>query len=214
MGTPNLDVLAAQLIRASRAQGVSTSALAAALRAMKLEDVPAGGLLYREGARSESLHVLVEGTVRILVGPEQREMTRLQAPTVVGQLGLLTGLPRSATVAAEGSAQILRLGHRELWDLIRGSSDAGLALRRVLLAGLAQLVGQTGGRLGELAAEHGEPIPKGETRIPSAVPMRRRKQAPEAADVLAGTFSTSLIAELDNIRLVQSEADLRQRYKG
>ena len=197
------------LAKASRAQGVSADALADALAGMEEQSLEDGACLYREGDRSDCLHVLMEGRVRVLAG--EQELTTLSAPTIIGQLGVLAGLSRSATVQAMGPIRTARLEDQAMWAMVRDGSDAGQALRRVLLAGLTQLVGQTGARLEGLAGQHGLPLPKGAPRVePVERPAPRRKPA----DKLAETFSDSLVAELENLKVVQADADQRKTYKG
>ncbi len=202
--------LAAQLIRGSRAQGTSAGDLADALQLMRAVDLEPDQPLYEEGARADCIHVLTEGTVEVLVGPDKAPLLRIEGPTILGQLGVLSGLPRSATVIARTKSATLELSQRDLWELVEGPTPAGAALRRVLLAGLAHLVSQTGSRLSELVSSHGQPVPKGAHRIdtPASKPKRRSAGGSES---LNKAFSDSLLAQLDDIKVVQTEADRRRR---
>lgn len=70
-----------------------------------------GESLFRQGEPADSLYVLARG--RLVVIDERdgtkRQLATLEAPAYVGEMGLLTGQPRAATVVADGEAECLRL---------------------------------------------------------------------------------------------------------
>ena len=74
--------------------------------------VPAGEVLLRQGEPSDALYVVVTGRLRTAVrGPDGSEsvVRETGAFSTVGELGLLTELPRSATVVALRDTDVLRL---------------------------------------------------------------------------------------------------------
>jgi CRP-like cAMP-binding protein len=61
-----------------------------------------GSILFHQGDHDPSLYLLVEGTVEVRVRPpggdDQVAVATLQARTLLGELGLLLGVPRTATI--------------------------------------------------------------------------------------------------------------------
>src|SRR5581483_2329380 len=79
-----------------------------------------GQYLMREGSVSDSLHVVVDGQVRVQRGGAQPALVADLGPgEVVGEMGVLTGEPRSATVSAVSDVETLELTADELKDVFR-----------------------------------------------------------------------------------------------
>jgi CRP-like cAMP-binding protein len=90
-----------------------------------------------QGQRGESLFVVAGGAVEVLLRrPDGRDwpVDVLTAGAVVGEMSLLTGEPRAATVRAMGSATVYEIGRRQYEPL--------LSARPQLLDELAALVEQ------------------------------------------------------------------------
>jgi MFS family permease len=63
-------------------------------------EIAAGTVVVSEGALAEHLYVLVDGTVRVTTGqgPGVTELRTMTAPSYFGEIGLIHGVPRTATV--------------------------------------------------------------------------------------------------------------------
>lgn len=75
--------------------------------------VAAGEVLIRQGEPSDAMYVVVTGRLKTVVrGADGSEIAvrEVGAFSTVGELGLLTELPRSATVVAVRDSEVLRLG--------------------------------------------------------------------------------------------------------
>jgi MFS family permease len=74
--------------------------------------VPAGTTIIGQGDPADALWILVEGRlgVSIEVDGVRRELPPVDAPGYVGELGLLHGAPRSATVLTSADSTLLRIG--------------------------------------------------------------------------------------------------------
>ncbi|MDT4922331.1 MAG: hypothetical protein QOG01_44 [Pseudonocardiales bacterium] len=74
--------------------------------------VPAGTTIISQGDPADALWILVEGRlgVSIEVDGVRRELPPVDAPGYVGELGLLHGAPRSATVLTSADSTLLRIG--------------------------------------------------------------------------------------------------------
>jgi predicted acylesterase/phospholipase RssA/CRP-like cAMP-binding protein len=73
--------------------------------------VEAGEVLFREGDVGDSLYAIVTGRVRMLVGEPgaERAIRDLGPGELIGEMALLTGEPRTATVAAVRDTELYRL---------------------------------------------------------------------------------------------------------
>jgi CRP-like cAMP-binding protein len=68
-----------------------------------------GEVIVREGESGASMFLVLAGKVAITVGPDQREVAVTQAGGYFGEMSLLTGDPRTATVTARGNCTVLEI---------------------------------------------------------------------------------------------------------
>ncbi|MEO8344084.1 MAG: mechanosensitive ion channel family protein [Betaproteobacteria bacterium] len=136
--TSRLDVLSRLNLFAELTEG-ERRALAA-----ELSDAPyvSGDVISREGDVSDSLFILAEGKVEILrEGADGADVrTRLAeqaAPNHFGEMGLLMGQPRIATVIARGDVLCYRLEKRGFDAILKARPEIAEALSRVLAVRLA-----------------------------------------------------------------------------
>lgn len=80
-------------------------------RALRYAPFAAGEVITRQGAEAHWLYLIEDGTAAVHVreGASAREVARLAAPAVFGEMSLLTGAPRSATVTAVTDVECFRL---------------------------------------------------------------------------------------------------------
>jgi CRP-like cAMP-binding protein len=90
-----------------------------------------GEVLGAEGDVGDEMHVIVEGTVRVVHG-EGTELARRGPGDIVGEMAVITQAPRVATLLAEGDVRTLRIGHREFEGMVRERPEIALAVMRVL----------------------------------------------------------------------------------
>jgi small-conductance mechanosensitive channel/CRP-like cAMP-binding protein len=69
----------------------------------------AGETVVRQGDSGDSMFVVCEGSVRVLVGEKRAEVATTGSGGYFGEMSLLTGDPRSATVAAIGDCVLLEV---------------------------------------------------------------------------------------------------------
>jgi sulfate permease, SulP family len=70
-------------------------------------EVQAGDIIARQGEPASSMHFIVEGRVGIIVDLHDARTTRVRSlgrHTTIGEMGLLTQSPRSATIQAEAAS--------------------------------------------------------------------------------------------------------------
>ncbi|OFW08711.1 MAG: hypothetical protein A3H96_08590 [Acidobacteria bacterium RIFCSPLOWO2_02_FULL_67_36] len=68
-----------------------------------------GETIVREQEPGQSMFVLCSGRAAVVVGPDCREVATIESGGYFGEMSLLTGEPRSATVLAKGDAVVLEL---------------------------------------------------------------------------------------------------------
>ena len=85
-----------------------------------------------EGEPGDSLYIVSEGTFGVFVGGagDDRKLwvATLRPGGCFGEMALLTGEPRSASVIADGEGELLRLDQERFTDILRRDPSIGLAL--------------------------------------------------------------------------------------
>ena len=95
----------------------------------------ADDVVFRKGQPADSLYVLASGTVKIVDEDEEGERTtlaELHAPAYFGEMGLLTGQPRGATVVAADDVLCYRLDKAGVDDVMKARPGIADALAQVL----------------------------------------------------------------------------------
>lgn len=93
---------------------------------------PAGSYLTREGKDGGLLFILVDGEAEILAGDGEEVIGRLGKGDVIGELSLIDGRARSASVRAVSDVHILELAADDFRGLVRSSPQFVRNLLRAL----------------------------------------------------------------------------------
>jgi hypothetical protein len=98
-----------------------------------------GEVIGGEGEVGQELFILVEGTVRVVQGREadEREIARRGPGDVIGEMSVITQVPRIASLVAAGPVRTIPLGRREFESVLRERPQVALAVIRVLAERLA-----------------------------------------------------------------------------
>jgi CRP-like cAMP-binding protein len=99
-----------------------------------------GTLVIRAGARGDAFHVVLDGTAVIL--PVHGEPTRLRPGEYFGELALLDGAPRSATIVAGDELTTARIGRDAFDRLLREEPVIAAGLARGLVGIVRELQGE------------------------------------------------------------------------
>lgn len=104
--------------------------------------------IIRQGDPGDELFIIEEGEVAILLqhGDHVAEVARLGAGKFFGEMSLLTGESRSATVKATKHCQILVVGKASFGEILATSPDLAERISEMLVARQAQI--------GAVVAEH------------------------------------------------------------
>jgi CRP/FNR family transcriptional regulator, cyclic AMP receptor protein len=87
--------------------------------------------VIRQGDPGTSLHVIVSGEARVLV--EGVQVATLLAGNVIGEMGVLAGVPRTATCVAASELTTLRIDREDFYDLMGERPDVALGVVRILV---------------------------------------------------------------------------------
>jgi MFS family permease len=89
--------------------------------------MPAGQVVIREGDAADALWILADGELAVQAigsGPEPRELPPVTAPGYVGELGLLHGIPRTASVMTCRDSTLLRIGGPDFLSALQVSQPS------------------------------------------------------------------------------------------
>ena len=125
----------------------------ATLRALEAQSrmrrYPAGQILCSEGDPGEDLLLLEAGTVRVSrysASGHETVLAEAEAPTAFGELALIDGEPRSATITAFSDVTVRYLGRQVMLGLIEREPGVALAMMR----GMAAMIRATNEQLVDL----------------------------------------------------------------
>jgi len=93
--------------------------------------LPAGSVVIREGDEPDALWVLERGELSVSAagdGGETRGLPPVTAPGYVGELGLLHGIPRTATVRTRTESTLLRIDGQEFLAALQSSRPSASML--------------------------------------------------------------------------------------
>jgi CRP-like cAMP-binding protein len=115
-------------------QNLSKRELAQVSRIADEVDCQQGKVLMHEGATGREFVLIVDGSVRI--ERRGRILTRRGAGEFLGELALLDGEPRTATVVAETPCTLLVIQSTQFWTML----ESVPSVQRKLLIGLARRI--------------------------------------------------------------------------
>jgi CRP-like cAMP-binding protein len=108
----------------------SKKQLAAIARLADLIQMPPGTELITEGAPGREFMVIVEGTGE--VRRKGRKVDSIGPGDFIGEIALLSGGPRNATVVTTGDATLLVVTARQFWTLLEEAPEIQKSVIRAL----------------------------------------------------------------------------------
>jgi CRP-like cAMP-binding protein len=109
----------------------------------RLAPFSAREVITRQGATAHWLYVLLKGTALVRValdGGEERQVAILESPNFFGEMALMTGQPREATVIAESDVECLRVDRKDLEGIIKHRPEIASEISGVLAARRVELM--------------------------------------------------------------------------
>ncbi len=104
-------------------------------------DVSAGGIIARQGDAAASMHFILEGRVGIIVDVGDGRTMRVRSlgrHTTIGEMGLITHRPRSATIQAETDSVLYELATDDYERIKREQPALSEALLSYVVAVMAE----------------------------------------------------------------------------
>ena len=118
-------------------------------------DFHAGQAIFREGGPEERLYVITSGTVEVhkkVLRRRRQHLATVQAPTVVGEMGLLTEPRAAATVEAVTPVEAHGIDRDRLLEMLDADSPAACKLVYEIGRTLAERMAKTDKTVAEVIA--------------------------------------------------------------
>jgi HEAT repeat protein len=100
-----------------------------------------GEIIFEQDEPGDEMYVVVSGEIRVLVkngNNKDKEVARRKVGETVGEMSVISGSLRSATLAAEGDVHLLCLDQKSFEGLLRERPEVSLAVMRMLCDRLRQ----------------------------------------------------------------------------
>lgn len=125
---------------------LSTRTFVKVLGQVKVHRLTPDTLVVKEGEKGDAIFAVAEGQVRVTkeVGGQTLELATLPAGSFFGEMAMLTGAPRRASVSSVGDVEILEIPKAALDDLAQEVPTVGETLRRFCRERLLQTALATG----------------------------------------------------------------------
>src|SRR5215216_1668203 len=89
---------------------------------LEVVNLRSGEILFREGDAGEHMYIVVSGDLEILKAPNTDNeliLNRVPQGEYIGEMSLITGAPRTASVRAHGDVVLLSMSRTQLMDLLQ-----------------------------------------------------------------------------------------------
>jgi CRP/FNR family transcriptional regulator/CRP/FNR family cyclic AMP-dependent transcriptional regulator len=126
--TSTPDMRIQHLQRVSLFSGFSEAELRQVAALSKIVEVPAGTVVTRTGEPGDSFFVIIDGTVAVQT--PAGAANQLAPGDFFGEMSLLDGEPRSATIVATTDLRLLNVERSHFWRLLEETPDL---IRRMLI---------------------------------------------------------------------------------
>ena len=91
------------------------------LARLEVVNLSSGEILFREGEPGEHMYIVVSGDLEILKAPNTDNeliLNRIPPGQYIGEMSIVTGAPRTASVRAHGNVSLLCMSRAQLLDLL------------------------------------------------------------------------------------------------
>ena len=117
-------------------KGATVEQVALILRMGTVVEFPPGTVLCRDGDESDHMYILLVGNLVVHSGDVR--LSSIEAIDIVGEMGMISGMPRSATVEVSDGARLIRLDKDAFASLIEEEPALAARLFRNMLELLSQ----------------------------------------------------------------------------
>src|SRR5262245_5141399 len=105
------------------------------LAQLDVVNLKSGEILFHEGDRGEHMYIVVSGDLEILMAPNTDNeliLNRVRQGEYIGEMSLVTGAPRTASVRAHGDVSLLCMSRTQLLDLLHEHPQLASTMVNVL----------------------------------------------------------------------------------
>jgi CRP/FNR family transcriptional regulator, cyclic AMP receptor protein len=124
----NLDIYRKVMARIPLLNGLAPEELKTIVRISRLVKVRENVALIKEGETGDAVYFLMDGVARVFQSsggkPLGKQLADLTAPNVLGEMALVDGAPRSATIVTVSQAVLLRVD-LEAFNKLRATFHSG-----------------------------------------------------------------------------------------
>jgi len=102
---------------------------------LEIVNLKSGEILFREGDPGEHMYIVVSGDLEILMAPNTDNeliLNRIPQGEYIGEMSLITGAPRTASVRAHGDVVLLSMSRAQLMDLLQDHPQLASTMVHVL----------------------------------------------------------------------------------
>src|SRR3989344_5313931 len=110
--------------------------MAALLSYVQRRSYPRGAAILRAGDETDALYVILSGRVKVLIPDEEGNeviLSVMGGQEFVGEMGLLDGLPSSATVETLEPCEMLRLPRTAFLSCLEDNGEVAMLVLRNLI---------------------------------------------------------------------------------
>ena len=106
---------------------------------------PDGAVIFSANSPGDAMYIIKKGTAKVFIetATRKKQVALLSEGEFFGELALIDGSPRSATVAAGGETSLIRLSNEAYKKLRTEHSSTGFKVTDVLLKYLSQRIRRT-----------------------------------------------------------------------
>ena len=139
--------------------GLQPNQAALILRVCERRNLASGETLCQFGDRSDQMYILLSGSLSVRT-EDDTQIATISPLAPVGEMGMFTDEPRSATVVAAEDSALFVLGKYQLEGMMRKNKDIEVTVSRNVIATLAARIRQSNDELNHLwglIADQGAP---------------------------------------------------------
>ena len=116
--------------------GLTNDQFESLLSICEKQKVPTYTVIFREGDRPGEMYVLTEGILKVTL--KGREINKILPISTVGEMGVFTGEPRSATITSVTKCTLLKIRKEDLFSLFRKDKDFHIKFQEGMLLDISQ----------------------------------------------------------------------------
>jgi CRP-like cAMP-binding protein len=111
--------------------------------AVRVAPFSAGEVVTRQGSAAHWLYILTKGRAEVRLtaaSGEEKKVAELKAPSFFGEMALMTGAPREATVVALCDVECLRVDKDDFRDILASRPEIAKEMSTILAQRRVELV--------------------------------------------------------------------------